>query len=468
MKATLYVLAGVLTAVLVTTTTALAGSGVGGVFNLGQVNTVDQKTTLTGATSEPQLLIQNSGSGSALNLVVGAGAAPFKVSSSTKVASLNADFLDGLDSADLQKRVNGTCPAGQAVKLVHADGSVSCLAVGGTGGSWSLTGNAGTTGANFLGTTDLKALVLKVNGEPALELVPTSSSLYPNDTPAVIGGSPGNSAFTGGLLGVTPVGATIAGGGKVESGGSASVTAPNRVTDDFGTVGGGLNNRAGNGAAGSLDSCCATVSGGAGNRADGEYSSVAGGSGNTAGGDYSFAAGYVANAAHDGSFVWSDSANPLTSNGVNTVSFGATGGARFVTAYNFGNPSAGVKVAAGGGSWSSLSDRAAKEGFRAVDEQALLRRLARVPIERWSYKAQGSSIVHMGPSAQDFRRAFGLGEDNRHITTVDADGVALAAIQGLYRQNRTLQRQNRRLRTQLDAQNARLGRLERLVSKGSN
>lgn len=33
--------------------------------------------------------------------------------------------------------------------------------------------------------------------------------------------------------------------------------------------------------------------------------------------------------------------------------------------------------------------------------------------------------------AQDFHAAFGLGIDDRHIATVDGDGVALAAIQGL-------------------------------------
>jgi len=37
----------------------------------------------------------------------------------------------------------------------------------------------------------------------------------------------------------------------------------------------------------------------------------------------------------------------------------------------------------------------------------------------------------MGPTAQDFHAAFGLGEDDRHIATVDRRGVALAAIQGL-------------------------------------
>ena len=94
-----------------------------------------------------------------------------------------------------------------------------------------------------------------------------------------------------------------------------------------------------------------------------------------------------------------------------------------------------------------------------MDKQALLRRLARVPIERWSYKAQGSSIVHWGPTAQDFSRAFGLGEDKRHITTIDADGVALAAIQGLYRENQALKRKNAALQPVLRGSRAPWRRL---------
>ncbi|MFV1981316.1 MAG: hypothetical protein ACC655_09205, partial [Rhodothermia bacterium] len=44
----------------------------------------------------------------------------------------------------------------------------------------------------------------------------------------------------------------------------------------------------------------------------------------------------------------------------------------------------------------------------------------------------GSGTDHIGPMAEDFFESFGLGGDERYIGTVDADGVALAAIQGLY------------------------------------
>ncbi|MFZ5809784.1 MAG: tail fiber domain-containing protein [Chloroflexota bacterium] len=91
-----------------------------------------------------------------------------------------------------------------------------------------------------------------------------------------------------------------------------------------------------------------------------------------------------------------------------------------------------MQLASGGGSWSNLSDRAAKENFFPVDGRDILERLAAIPIQTWNYKSQDASIRHIGPVAQDFYAAFGVGEDDTHITTVDADGVALAGIQELY------------------------------------
>ena len=83
------------------------------------------------------------------------------------------------------------------------------------------------------------------------------------------------------------------------------------------------------------------------------------------------------------------------------------------------------------------------------------------------YKAQAREIRHMGPVAQDFRAAFGLGEDDKHISTVDADGVALVAIQALYRQVKQLQQERDALAEQLQRQGTdfqeRLTRLEGLV-----
>jgi hypothetical protein len=74
-----------------------------------------------------------------------------------------------------------------------------------------------------------------------------------------------------------------------------------------------------------------------------------------------------------------------------------------------------------------------KDNFARVDERETLTQLATVPIETWNYKSQPASIRDIGPMTQDFRVAFGVGEDDTQINTVDADGVALAAIQGVSR-----------------------------------
>ena len=108
----------------------------------------------------------------------------------------------------------------------------------------------------------------------------------------------------------------------------------------------------------------------------------------------------------------------------------------------------GVTVAAGGGSSTSAGDHALKENFAAVDGQALLDRLAETPVT-WNYKSQDPSVRHIGPMAQDFYAAFGVGEDDTHITTIDPDGVALAAVQGLYEMVLELKAENARLEARL-------------------
>jgi hypothetical protein len=105
-----------------------------------------------------------------------------------------------------------------------------------------------------------------------------------------------------------------------------------------------------------------------------------------------------------------------------------------------------------------------KEHFSPVDGQILLARLNAVPILTWNYRAQDASIRHMGPMAQDFYAAFQLGEDDRHIATVDADGVALAAIQALYQRSVEKDRKIAQLTQEVDELRARLTRLEQAVA----
>ena len=108
------------------------------------------------------------------------------------------------------------------------------------------------------------------------------------------------------------------------------------------------------------------------------------------------------------------------------------------------------------------SDRNAKADFASVDAQAVLEKVAALPMQSWSYTNR-PGVKHVGPMAQDFRAAFGLGEDAVTISSVDTDGVALAAIQGLNQkldekaaEVETLKHQNAELLRRLEAIEARL------------
>ncbi len=85
------------------------------------------------------------------------------------------------------------------------------------------------------------------------------------------------------------------------------------------------------------------------------------------------------------------------------------------------------------GTLTQNSDRNVKGGFQPVDVRVVLEKVAAMPFTRWHY-TNDPSTPHLGPMAQDFYAAFGLGEDDKHITTVDEGGVALAAIQGLHQE----------------------------------
>lgn len=458
----------------------------------------------------------------------------------------------------LQRRVQGACPVGQALRAVAADGSVTCD--GGLG--WSLGGNAGTNPIqHYLGTSDAQPVEIRVGGVRALRI-------EPGETPNLIGGSGLNSAAPG------TKGSVIAGGGL-----QTWLALPNRIVGDYSFIGGGYNNTAGsnsvvgggndnvalggfvgggwkNNASGglavvgggfgnraaesqsvvvggqlnhnnglygfigggvenSIDTgwhsvvaggyknsvvtsatgelshqatiggggenrvvdMWGTIAGGRGNRAErfatvaggwnntalGSYGTVAGGLLNVAGGDASvggghennasgawsvvpgglrnraagessLAAGSRAEALHKGAFVWADTvAVPFNSTRNNEFAVRATGGVRFASGVDgLNQPTYGVVLPPFAGAWSTLSDRASKADNAPVDPRDVLASLSGVPMQTWRWQGEPEGIRHLGPMAQDFHAAFGLGADERTISTADADGVALAAIQGLW------------------------------------
>jgi hypothetical protein len=299
---------------------------------------------------------------------------------------------------------------------------------------------------------------------------------------STVGGGAQNTAGGGGTVGGGFQNAAYGsefptvGGGRNNTASHQSTTIAggryNGASYYFATVGGGSANGAGGFAAtvaggeyNTANGSRATVGGGDHNTAGGSYATVPGGTWNTAQGSYSFAAGRQAKANNQGCFVWGDSSNAdVACNDNNRWVARASGG---VYLYTNSALTAGSYLAAGSSSWSTVSARDLKENFTTVDGQQVLARVAEIPMTTWNYKAQDASIRHMGPMAQDFYAAFGLGDSDTSITTVDADGVALAAIQGLYQLSQgqadriqALEEDNAALRQRLDGLEARVAALE--------
>jgi trimeric autotransporter adhesin len=96
-----------------------------------------------------------------------------------------------------------------------------------------------------------------------------------------------------------------------------------------------------------------------------------------------------------------------------------------------------------------------------MDPRRILNRVVALPIAKWAYKDDAAHIQHIGPMAQDFYAAFDVGADDKHINPVDSDGVALAAIQGLYQVVQDKETQIAALQQQNADLSARVSKLER-------
>ncbi|HET7462427.1 MAG TPA: tail fiber domain-containing protein [Longimicrobium sp.] len=211
-----------------------------------------------------------------------------------------------------------------------------------------------------------------------------------------------------------------------------------------------------------------------------QVSSFAVGEDNTASGAASVALGYHAHTnARQGSFVFSDRSSVDTLRaGVNhSANWRVSGGFRIFTSSNlstgvtiqsgsvtsnWGQSNAVISTSTGAylstsGVWTNTSDVNRKHLFAHVDGEDVLRRLRGLPITSWSYRVDPDAVRHLGPTSQDFSAAFGLGNDDKVIGTVDADGVALAAAKALEARTTTqaarieaLERENAALRARLE------------------
>lgn len=116
-----------------------------------------------------------------------------------------------------------------------------------------------------------------------------------------------------------------------------------------------------------------------------------------------------------------------------------------------------------GGVLTQSSDRNKKENFEPVDKHEVLARVSDLPLSAYNFKEDTSR--HVGPMAQDFHAAFGLGPDEKHIAPLDAAGVALAAIQGLDEIRREQETEIERLKAENESLSSRLAALESLVQQ---
>jgi hypothetical protein len=186
-----------------------------------------------------------------------------------------------------------------------------------------------------------------------------------------------------------------------------------------------------------------------------------------ASGDYSTALGSRASTnGHAGSFVYGDDSGLGTINATRANQFVVRAQLFLLTNNNtVGEPLGFLTTSTGahltlGGAWTNSSDVNRKHLFEPVDADDVLARLAALSIRRWSYRDEVEAVRHVGPTAQDFRAAFGLGGSETGIATVDADGIAMLAIQALERRTRELDERT----AQVEALVAQVEALERQLT----
>jgi hypothetical protein len=368
----------------------------------------------------------------------------------------------------------------------YCDTAKYALNAGGTYPYWNLTGNAGTSPTtNFIGTTDNKDLAIKTNNTERMRITATGkvgigiaapvASLQVNGDDGFFATgtfgsgtsvSPGagtrmhwypkKAAFRAGYVAATQwddskIGLYSFAEGYSNTASGAYSTAIGYTS----TASGSYSVAIGYGAISSLTSC---ISIGSSCQATGEYAvalgrgiiasdssavgigyhsnaigkySLAFGANTTASGNYSTTMGWYANTnGKKGSFVYADnsSTTPTVSTVDNQFVVRASGG---VMLYSSTDLSTGVALAAGGGSWTNISDMHKKENFQKVDGDKILKGIEALEITSWNYKTQAASIRHIGPMAQDFYKAFNFGEGETTITSVDIDGINLIALKTL-------------------------------------
>ena len=97
------------------------------------------------------------------------------------------------------------------------------------------------------------------------------------------------------------------------------------------------------------------------------------------------------------------------------------------------------------------SSRNLKENFTPLDLNDILQRISELEITRWNYKEDEDSITHIGPVAEDFYQAFGLGHSDKKLSSIDPPGVALVGVKALLEKVKVQEQQIAKLQQEFDA-----------------
>jgi hypothetical protein len=265
---------------------------------------------------------------------------------------------------------------------------------------------------------------------------------------------------------------TFAGGDQVIASGQLSFAYGNQVTVSS-TVGVGFGSAVTVSGTAGFSSGASNVCSGFACTAIG-YTVRAGGQGSialgyrtTANNDYSVAIGYRAsNNTHTGTMAMGDESttDSVRNQADNEFRIRYNGGIRLrvSTAANGNTPGAGGNVGCdltvAVPSWTCASSRTLKENYLAVDGEDVLARIRTLPITTWNMIGGDRTVRHLGPVAEDFYAAFGLGLGETTIGLGDIDGVNLAAA-------KALEARTRELRQELDARTAEVAALRGEVAE---
>lgn len=336
---------------------------------------------------------------------------------------------------------------------------------------WKNNGNAGTDPAiNFIGTTDNKALIFKTNNLLSGKIDPVPNNVFfgqkagnittgtnnsffghtagevntTGDNNTGIGNSTlslNTTGFQNTAIGSFALDSNTAGENNVAVGVSAmrsNTTKPNNtgigVRALFSLRGGftGDNVAVGYEAGKDVVNCigCTFI---------GANTSVSSTVGST-----TEAAAIGEGAVTDGSFTMM-----FGSTNVSKWGFGRTSVASFraIEVGDDANSGNGAYLSSGG-VWTNASDVLKKEDFSPISPSDLLQKISLLPISKWKYK--GTNEYHIGPTAQDFYKLFGLGVDDKGISTIDPAGISLAAIQELINEIKTLKKTVEDIQREMD------------------